>query len=84
MAEPRSVSMRVKSGTKEPGFQSLSIRGMEIVPDASSTAGPYGQLEDAVFISDKRSLSDFNMGPTMVDLSDHGHVLGQSSWVSGM
>ena len=81
MAEPRSASMRVKS---DASFQKLSIRGMEIASRDAEAAGPYGQLDDAVFIADKKSLSDMHMGPTMVDLTDHGHVPGQGSWVSGV
>ena len=83
MAEPRSASMRVKSETRDASFQKLSIRGMEISSRDAEAAGPYGQLDDAVFIADKKSLSDMHMGPTMMDLTDHGHVPGQGSWVSG-
>jgi hypothetical protein len=83
MAEPRSASMRVKSEARGSSFQKMSIRGMEIAPRDEAASGPYGQFDEAVFIADKKSLSDFNMGPTMMDLSDHGHVPGQGGWLSG-
>jgi len=76
--------MRVKSEARGSSFQKMSIRGMEIAPrDDEAASGPYGQFDEAVFIADKKSLSDFNMGPTMMDLSDHGHVPGQGGWLSG-
>ena len=67
------------------GASRLSIRGMEVAShEAEPRVGGDGNPDDAVFmIKDKRSLSTFNLGPTVLDLTHHGHDEGKSSWVSG-
>ena len=59
----------------------LNIRDMEIASnDAEPRAGGAGDPDDA---KDKRSLSTFSLGPTVLDLTHHGRDEGKSSWVSG-